>query len=99
MDISSVEVDMPVLKIPAPLRTYTDGKTELMLAAETAGGVLEALVAAVPALRPHLLMTSGKPRNFVHLFVNDQDIQYIQGWDTPLTEDDRLALVVSIAGG
>lgn len=90
---------MPTLKIPAPLRSYTGGRSELTLTAETAGGLVEAFLEEVPTLRSHLIFQTGNLRPYAHLFVNGEDIRNLQGLDTPLDKDDRLTLVISITGG
>jgi adenylyltransferase/sulfurtransferase len=52
-----------------------------------------------PALRPHLFNGDGQLRPFVNLFLNDENIRDLQGLETPLSTDDRLMLIPSIAGG
>jgi adenylyltransferase/sulfurtransferase len=52
-----------------------------------------------PSLKPHLYSGDGNLRAFVHLFVNDEDIETLQGLNTPLKETDRVMIIPSVAGG
>lgn len=90
---------MPVIKIPSPLRSYTNGLAEVQVAGNTVSAAMEDFMLAYPALRPHLYNSQGELRPFVNLFLNSQDVRHMQGLQTPLEEDDRLMIVPSIAGG
>lgn len=90
---------MPSIRIPTPLRTYTDGLSEIALQGSTVNEVMDDLVAQYPALRPHLFNGDGQMRPFVNLFLNEDNVRDLQGLDTPLKEGDRLMLIPSIAGG
>jgi sulfur-carrier protein len=90
---------MPSLRIPTPLRTYTDGQAELDLQGSSVAEVMDDLVARYPALRPHLFNGNGQLRPFVNLFRNQDNIKDLQGMETPLQAGDRLMLIPSIAGG
>ena len=90
---------MPNLKIPTPLRSYTDGQSEIAVQGQTVGQALDDLTARYPALRQHLFNGKDELRPFVNLFLNEEDIRHLEGVDTPLNEGDRLMLIPSIAGG
>lgn len=90
---------MPTLRIPTPLRTYAEGQTEVPVAGETVGEAMQELTARFPALHPHLFNGNGQLRPFVNLFLNDENIRDLQGLETPISTDDRLMLIPSIAGG
>jgi molybdopterin converting factor small subunit len=90
---------MPVLKIPNPLRSYVDGRSEVLLQGATAGAVLDELLVHYPAFRPHLCKEDGSLRAFVNLFLDKNNIRDLQGLDTPLRPEDVLTLIPSIAGG
>jgi len=90
---------MPRLRIPTPLRPYTEGQTEIVLQGTTVGAALEDLTDRYPALRQHLFTEGGELRAFVNLFLNEEDIRQLAGVDTPLDETDTLRLIPSIAGG
>jgi molybdopterin converting factor small subunit len=90
---------MTILRIPTPLRPYTDGNSELELQGSTVAEAMEQLIELYPALKPHLYNGTGELRPFVNLFLNEENIKELQGLDTPLGEADRLMLIPSIAGG
>ncbi len=90
---------MPVIKMPSPFRSYTQGLQEVPVSCGTISEAMHSLVDQYPALRPHLYNSQGNLRPFVHLFLNDQNIQELQGMDTPLGVTDVLRLVPSVAGG
>jgi len=90
---------MATIRIPTPLRSYTGGHAEVTLAGANVGAALNDLTAQHPALKQHLYSNAGELRAFVNIFLNDEDIRYGQGIDTPLKDTDRLMIVPSIAGG
>jgi adenylyltransferase/sulfurtransferase len=90
---------MITLKIPTPLRTYTNGQTEISVQGGTVATAMNDLVTQFPALRPHLFNGKAELRPFVNLFINSENIKDLHGLDTPLEDGDRLMLIPSIAGG
>jgi molybdopterin converting factor small subunit len=90
---------MPTLKIPTPLRSYTDNQAEIAVAGQTVAEAMQDLVAQFPALQPHLYNREGQLRPFVNLFVGENNIKDLQGVATPLAENAQLRLIPSIAGG
>ncbi len=90
---------MAILKIPTPLRSYTDGQVEIKVSGKNVGQAMEQLVERYPALKPHLYNGDGRMRPFVNLFVGENNVKDLQGLETPLEEDARVLLIPSIAGG
>jgi molybdopterin converting factor small subunit len=90
---------MPILRIPAPLRTYTGGQSEVDVQGSTVAETLDDLLERYPALRTHLFNGDGKLRPFVNLYLGEENVKDLQGVDTPLQQDSRLLLIPSIAGG
>lgn len=90
---------MAILKIPTPLRSYTNGQVEVSLGGENVSEVMQQLVKEYPTLKPHLYNGDGKLRPFVNLFVGENNINDLQGLDTPLDKNTRVILIPSIAGG
>jgi len=90
---------MPVLKIPTPLRSYTNGQVEVTLSGSNVSEVMHQLVEKYPTLKPHLYNGDGQLRPFVNLFVGENNINDLQGLDTPLENNTRMILIPSIAGG
>ncbi len=97
---SAREVDsMATIRIPTPLRPYTNGQSDLQIAGKTVGQVLDNLVQQYPALRTHIFNENGELRPFVNLFIGEDNINDLQGITTPVQDGDRLLLIPSIAGG
>lgn len=90
---------MPVLKIPTPLRSYTNGQVEVTLSGGNVSEVMHQLIEKYPTLKPHLYNGDGQLRPFVNLFVGENNISDLQGLDTPLENNTRVILIPSIAGG
>lgn len=87
------------LLIPTPLRQYAGKQAAVELAGTTVGEALGALISQHPDLRRHLFTDDGKLRSFVNVYVNDEDIRYLQRENTPVSDADTLAIVPSVAGG
>ncbi len=90
---------MPILKIPTPLRSYTEGEIEVKVSGKNVSQAMQQLVAKYPALKPHLYNGDGHLRPFVNLFVGENNVKDLQGLETPLADEARVLLVPSIAGG
>jgi adenylyltransferase/sulfurtransferase len=90
---------MPVVRIPTPLRGFAGGRASVPLDGRTVSGLLDALFADSPGLRPHLLGDDGTLRNFVNVFVNGDDVRALGGLETPLGDGDEVMIVPAIAGG
>jgi molybdopterin converting factor small subunit len=89
---------MATVRIPSPLRPYTGGKEYITAVGQTVGEVLDDLMRQFPDLRPHLF-NDDKLRNFVNVFVGGEDVRYLDSLETPITDDDRLLIIPSVAGG
>lgn len=85
--------------IPTALRGFADGQEEVRLEGDTAGAILDALTARYTDLRKHLYKGDGQLRTFVNVYLNDEDIRYLDGLDTKVKQGDTLTIVPSIAGG
>ena len=90
---------MPVLRIPTPLRSYTNGQSEVNISGSNISDALTDLTTQYPTIRPHLFNEGGELRPFVNLFIGENNIKDLQGVDTPIKDGDRLVLIPSIAGG
>jgi molybdopterin converting factor small subunit len=90
---------MVILKVPTPLRSYTQGENEIPVQGSNVAEAMQDLIEQHPSLRPHLFNSNGELRPFVNLFLNDENIRDLQGVKTPLHEGDLLKLIPSIAGG
>ena len=90
---------MTTIRIPTPLRPYTNSQAEVPVTGATVGDALSDLTRQYPNLKQHLYNEGGELRAFVNVFLNDEDIRHIRGAETPVQERDRLMIVPSIAGG
>jgi molybdopterin converting factor small subunit len=90
---------MPKVKIPTPLRQYTGGNNEVEVGGATAGEALGNLTSEHPDLKQHLYTGDGQLRSFVNVYKGDEDIRYLDGQDTEVSEVDELSIIPSIAGG
>ncbi|MCC6500167.1 MAG: MoaD/ThiS family protein [Anaerolineales bacterium] len=90
---------MPTLKIPTPLRTYTNGKSEVNVSGSNISDALADLSNQFPAIKPHIFNEGNELRPFVNIFIGEHNIKDLQGVDTPVNAGDRLMLIPSIAGG
>ena len=87
------------IHIPTPLRQYADKKDTVDVPAKTVGEALSGLVSKHPDLKRHLYTDDGKLRAFVNVYLNDEDIRYLQKEATPVKDVDNISIVPSIAGG
>jgi molybdopterin converting factor small subunit len=85
--------------IPTPLRQYTGKQAAIELSAGSVGEVLSELTSRYPDLRKQLFSDDGRLRKFVNLYVNDEDIRYLQNENTQVKPDDTLSIIPSVAGG
>ncbi|HZQ23060.1 MAG TPA: ubiquitin-like small modifier protein 1 [Terriglobales bacterium] len=90
---------MAKVHIPTPLRQYAGKQATVEVGAGTIGDALNELVGKHPDLRRHLYTDDGKLRAFVNVYVNDEDIRYLQKEATAVKESDNISIVPSIAGG
>src|ERR1700684_2654264 len=90
---------MAKILIPTPLRQYADKKDSVQLSGSTVGEVLKSLTSEYADLRKQLYSDEGKLRSFVNVYVNDEDIRYLNKEATPVKDGDTVSIVPSIAGG
>ena len=91
---------MPVkVIIPTALRQYAGKKDSVQVEAQTVAEALSGLTAQYGDLRRHLFGEDGKLRSFVNVYLNDEDIRYLQKDQTALHDQDVISIVPSIAGG
>src|SRR5256714_13293340 len=90
---------MAKILIPTPLRQYVDKKDSVELEGSTVREVLDSLTTQYGDLKAHLYNDQGKLRSFVNVYVNDEDIRYLQKEETPVTARDTVSIIPSVAGG
>ena len=89
---------MTTIRIPTPLRPYTGGQSSVQVNGDSVGAALGDLTSRHPDLRQHLY-DGDKLRSFVNVFLNEEDVRYLDGAETAVSEDDTLMISPSIAGG
>ena len=90
---------MAKVLIPTPLRQFADKKDSVEVAGATVGAVLGSLTTQFPDMKKNLFTDEGKLRSFVNVYVNDEDIRYLQKDSTAVADTDTVSIVPSIAGG
>src|SRR5205809_4444248 len=90
---------MAKILIPTPLRPYTDKQDAVDAAGTTVGELLADLTRKHSGLKAHLYNEQGKLRSFVNVYVNDEDIRYLQKEQTPVAASDTVSIIPSVAGG
>src|SRR5688572_1687296 len=88
-----------IINIPTPLRPFTDKHEAVEVSGATVGELLTDLTTRYEGLRKHLYADNGRLRNFVNVYLNDEDIRYLQREETPVKAGDTLSIVPSVAGG
>lgn len=89
---------MVSIRIPTPLRPYTNNQAQVDASGDTVGAALDDLVTQFPELRAHLF-NGAELRNFVNVFLGEEDVRFLDGLATPLEPGDSLRIIPSIAGG
>jgi adenylyltransferase/sulfurtransferase len=89
---------MTTLKIPTPLRQYTNGQADVIVNGSNVEAAMRDLVEQYPALEQHLY-NNGEMRAFVNIFLGQDNVKDLQGAETPLDEGAILRIIPSIAGG
>lgn len=87
------------VRIPAPLRSVTEGEAEVSVDGESVAQALTELEARFPQVRPRLRDDEGALRRFVNLYVNGEDVRFLQGLETGLKTGDEVAIIPAVAGG
>lgn len=91
---------MPVkVRIPSPLRSYTNGADVVEAAGGNVGEVLGQLKDKASGIETRLFKAPGQLNRFVNVYLNDEDIRFLSNLDTPVKEGDEISIVPAIAGG
>lgn len=87
------------VRIPGPLRRITNGVDKASVTAETLGGVIAELEAEHPGIQDRILDENGALRYFVNLYLNNEDVRFLDGLSTPVNDGDEVSIVPAVAGG
>lgn len=87
------------VRIPAPLRKVTNDKDRVEVDAENLADMVDAMEEQFPGIKERLLDESGELRHFVNIYVNGEDVQFLQGLETSIAGSDEVSIVPAVAGG
>ncbi len=87
------------VRIPAPLRRLTDNQTTVTAEGANIADLIENLDSQHPGLTERICDENGNLRRFINIYVNDEDIRFLQGMDTALSDGDEVSILPAIAGG
>lgn len=87
------------VRIPTPLRKLTNNEELVEVAADTVGGAIDELQSRYPGIKERLLDEAGQVRRFVNVYVQEEDIRFLQNQATPLKDGDEISIIPAIAGG
>jgi molybdopterin synthase sulfur carrier subunit len=90
---------MPTVRIPTPLRQATKGNAEVKVSGDTVDDVVADLERQFPGLKERLVDETGELRRFINIYVNEEDIRFLDGKKTALKATDIVSIVPAIAGG
>jgi len=87
------------VRVPTPLRKFTQGSDEVDASGDTVLAMFEDLEQNHPGIKERIMDESGKVRRFVNVYVNGDDIRFLKNVDTALKDGDNISIVPAIAGG
>ncbi|HME97129.1 MAG TPA: ubiquitin-like small modifier protein 1 [Methylomirabilota bacterium] len=88
-----------LVRIPTPLRSLTRGAAEVQADASNVQDLIDVLESQYPGLRDRLVENGGELRRFINIYINQEDIRFLQGASTTLKQGDEVSIVPAIAGG
>jgi molybdopterin synthase sulfur carrier subunit len=90
---------MPHLRVPSMLRPTVGGERTVTAQGSTLNELIRDVDARHPGFAGQLLEANGQQRTFVNIYVNDEDVRYLQGLETPVAEGDVISILPAVAGG
>jgi MoaD family protein len=90
---------MATVRIPTPLRSFTQNQQEVTAPGKTVGEVLRNLNSTFPGIGQRLMDERGGVRRYVNIFHNDEDIRFLKELETPVADTDKISIIPAIAGG
>ena len=90
---------MVTVRIPSPLRRYTNSQSKVVTNGGNITELLENLESQYPGIKSKLCDDSGNIKRYVNIFVNDAEIRTLQGHETQITENDEVSIIPAMAGG
>ncbi len=91
---------MPVtVRIPTPLRRMTNGQDKVEMEESTLSSMIEGLESSYPGIKERLIDENGELRYFVNIYLNGEDVRFLDGLDTSAASGDEISIVPAVAGG
>ena len=87
------------IRVPAPLRNLTEDQSKILIDASTIYELIEQLESLFPGMKDRLVDEKGDLRYFVNLYLNGEDVRFLNGVDTAVNSGDELSIVPAVAGG
>ncbi|MBM4055036.1 MAG: MoaD/ThiS family protein [Planctomycetes bacterium] len=87
------------VRIPTPLRTFTNGVEEVKVEGKNIGEIISNLEANYKGIKERICDNSGQIRRFINFYLNDEDIRFLNNLETPVKDGDYISVVPAIAGG
>jgi molybdopterin synthase sulfur carrier subunit len=88
-----------LIRIPTPLRRMTNGQAQVEIESDNLGDLVEQLDASYPGFRARLVDENGELRYFVNIYLNGEDVRFLQGLETSTKSGDEVSIVPAVAGG
>ncbi|MCH7801464.1 MAG: MoaD/ThiS family protein [Chloroflexi bacterium] len=88
-----------MVRIPTPLRRITNGQDKVAVDGSSIGEIIGDLDSQFPGLKERLCDEQGEIRNFVNIYVNGEDVRFLDGINSPTAEGDEISIVPAVAGG
>lgn len=88
-----------IVRIPTPLRKLTANQSEIRIEGETIDTILSNMESSYPGIRGRICDDAGNVRRFINVYVNEEDIRFLDGTGTPVQDGDKISIVPAIAGG
>ncbi|MCH8196027.1 MAG: MoaD/ThiS family protein [Chloroflexi bacterium] len=88
-----------LIRIPTPLRKMTNGESKVEMESGTLGNLVDQLEASYPGFKDRLVDENGELRYFVNMYLNGEDVRFLQGLDTTAKSGDEISIVPAVAGG
>ena len=88
-----------MVRIPTPLRRVTNGQDKVQVNGDSVGAIIGDLDSQFPGLKERLCDDQGELRNFVNIYVNGEDVRFLDGINSATAEGDEISIVPAVAGG
>ena len=88
-----------IVRIPTPLRKVTNGEDKASVAAGTMAEVVKSLEGQFPGLKARICDDDGELRSFVNVYINGEDVRFLDGMNSSVSSGDEVSIVPAVAGG